>query len=164
MSEVVAAPGRAYPRVCGATDLEDWSLHPEEGLSPRVRGNRRRSQAVRLADGPIPACAGQPSATMNYESSTRAYPRVCGATSHHSAIAAHSAGLSPRVRGNLMNFVADLIAEGPIPACAGQPRSANPFQTKTGAYPRVCGATQRQDAGQRASTGLSPRVRGNHVR
>ena len=53
----------------------------------------------------------------------RAYPRVCGATVKGMKYQAHQQGLSPRVRGNLVNDMLPAPFIGPIPACAGQPSS-----------------------------------------
>src|SRR5690606_1023296 len=47
-----------YPRVCGGTRRVTSTYSPQQGLSPRVRGNLRRPlrRATRL--GTTPACAG----------------------------------------------------------------------------------------------------------
>ena len=50
----------AYPRVCGATDLNHVSSSFKTGLSPRVRGNLVLIAGFASEHGPIPACAGQP--------------------------------------------------------------------------------------------------------
>ena len=50
---------------------------------------------------------------------------------------------------------------GPIPACAGQPGRARAPVRRSGAYPRVCGATAIWTSPSTFSRGLSPRVRGN---
>ena len=52
---------RAYPRVCGGTYGVAAKLTPAQGLSPRVRGNRRHPGLLWAGAGPIPACAGEPS-------------------------------------------------------------------------------------------------------
>ena len=51
---------KVYPRVCGGTYVRLRSAGPEEGLSPRVRGNLRRRDARAQRHGSIPACAGEP--------------------------------------------------------------------------------------------------------
>ena len=51
---------RVYPRVCGGTDLPDPLGAGYEGLSPRVRGNRRCRMRPLIILGSIPACAGEP--------------------------------------------------------------------------------------------------------
>ena len=94
-------------------------------------------------------------------------------------------GLSPRVRGNPAHGGHVASGAGPIPACAGEPLSAMPYLTAAAVYPRVCGGTsagakrgpappaevqvyprvcggtKAAHVGQRWSSGLSPRVRGN---
>ena len=151
----------AYPRVCGATGRAGASPRPRLGLSPRVRGNLL--QLVNDADciGPIPACAGQPRAQGSTWATSRAYPRVCGATYRRIRVVRFSMGLSPRVRGNRNDIHARRIGKGPIPACAGQPTQIWREALADRAYPRVCGATSSLQATTTGTWGLSPRVRGN---
>ena len=93
---------RAYPRVCGAT-MNPTSIGSDgSGLSPRVRGNREKEPDGTIFIGPIPACAGQPVAWLGLGQCPRAYPRVCGATANSLLSEIARAGLSPRVRGNLL--------------------------------------------------------------
>ena len=69
------------------------------------------------------------------------YPRVCGGTSIASAMAALTAGLSPRVRGNRRRGRASLGRRRTIPACAGEPPCASKWAIMGWDYPRVCGGT-----------------------
>ena len=112
---------QVYPRVCGGTQPAIDAVAGVHGLSPRVRGNRRRRRQWRQCPGSIPACAGEPS--RGHCSGTRrgVYPRVCGGTrvQHHCPL--YHIGLSPRVRGNLRAEQDRLHEEGSIPACAGEP-------------------------------------------
>ena len=130
-----------YPRVCGGT----WPPSPIDstplGLSPRVRGNRHRSDSDSALSRSIPACAGEPRyITCQYTINT-VYPRVCGGTGDDPWNFTVGEGLSPRVRGN------------PRIPChlAGYRRS----------IPRVCGGTLVSAAAFKGPEGLSPRVRGN---
>ena len=72
-------------------------------------------------------------------------------------------GLSPQVRGNLMQDEAITFRGGSIPAGAGEPYLTAFFFGDPGVYPRRCGGTlllpRRPLAGRRK--GLSPQVRGN---
>ena len=95
-----AALRRAYPRVCGATRYIVQSVSRRQGLSPRVRGNQNVAAIAEPIYGPIPACAGQPLQCCRRLPQTRAYPRVCGATSSPPDTHTYREGLSPRVRGN----------------------------------------------------------------
>ena len=71
-----------YPRVCGGTFLSDPLTRSLIGLSPRVRGNPHVQWIGGTRKGSIPACAGEPVELGAYEH--------------------YEAGLSPRVRGNLL--------------------------------------------------------------
>ena len=154
-------PVKAYPRVCGATKRGNHNPFFDWGLSPRVRGNRAGSLQKQSSCGPIPACAGQPSLLLILGTCSRAYPRVCGATPWCVLLKVEDQGLSPRVRGNQGGFLMGHVFMGPIPACAGQPRTRPLVLPFWGAYPRVCGATRASILTILRRLGLSPRVRGN---
>ena len=154
---------RAYPRVCGATQHNKRCRPGKRGLSPRVRGNPCGAACCSKWHGPIPACAGQPAAIAGCRRMSRAYPRVCGATSAAMRSIRSALGLSPRVRGNPLVRNFSQSTWGPIPACAGQPARESHGWEFWGAYPRVCGATSLHVGGQYGGLGLSPRVRGNHL-
>ena len=96
----VAARSGVYPRVCGGTGHYGQRRVKREGLSPRVRGNRRRSKHRRADIGSIPACAGEPRRQLGKMLQHSVYPRVCGGTTSASARMGTNKGLSPRVRGN----------------------------------------------------------------
>ena len=137
----------------------DTTLQP--GLSPRVRGNRAAHGCVRVYEGSIPACAGEPSTRSRRPSRPWVYPRVCGGTVPSDGSRTVRPGLSPRVRGNLRDRRMGIRRHGSIPACAGEPSATTPTTSRTGVYPRVCGGTRRWSLGDREHMGLSPRVRGN---
>ena len=151
-----------YPRVCGGTlnpELSRWLMG---GLSPRVRGNLSLLVRYVVHGGSIPACAGEPTASPWSRLAARVYPRVCGGTLSHWALAGCARGLSPRVRGNRQGTRRTQPTRGSIPACAGEPMPAWARHRRRRVYPRVCGGTDMRpwDAGR--GLGLSPRVRGNH--
>ena len=137
--------------------------HSCQGLSPRVRGNLNKLNALSLCPRPIPACAGQPVISGDCDPSQGAYPRVCGATTIPPDPWATVLGLSPRVRGNRRSPRPSPAGSGPIPACAGQPSSHPGSRAQWGAYPRVCGATAPGRPAFSELQGLSPRVRGNRA-
>ena len=132
-----------------------------QGLSPRVRGNLLRRAGRRVGAGSIPACAGEPGGFDGGSDMHRVYPRVCGGTAYQLVKTAAAAGLSPRVRGNLLARDRLLGLARSIPACAGEPRRHSAATAAAGVYPRVCGGTglSLRISGRRR--GLSPRVRGN---
>ena len=49
-----------YPRVYGGTEAAPGAGAGAKGLSPCVRGNRRRQRAARARVGTIPVCTGEP--------------------------------------------------------------------------------------------------------
>ena len=91
---------QVYPRVCGGTVRIASSHSSVSGLSPRVRGNRRRGRPSADRHGSIPACAGEPESARRRRLSRRVYPRVCGGTGITLSAELRVTGLSPRVRGN----------------------------------------------------------------
>ena len=53
------ASAGVYPRVCGGSHHTAIGHHPVQGLSPRVRGKRRRERLGGSRIRSIPACAGE---------------------------------------------------------------------------------------------------------
>ena len=154
---------RDYPRVCGGTSDMRLQTKASEGLSPRVRGNRRRMWWWRTISGTIPACAGEPEQWEALPPRSRDYPRVCGGTPTWTDRQGSFLGLSPRVRGNLAIFALIAIASGTIPACAGEPWHRDVRGDQPRDYPRVCGGTPHTVINSSEAGGLSPRVRGNQL-
>ena len=76
----IAVAVGVYPRVCGGTWHINRGQAPDEGLSPRVRGNRVAAGEIEYLRRSIPACAGEPGGHFVNLSSPEVYPRVCGGT------------------------------------------------------------------------------------
>ena len=74
-----------------------------------------------------------------------------------------SSGLSPRVRGSLINCSAVQPPKGSIPACAGEPSDARKVGKSLQVYPRVCGGAVEKNIIVPPELGLSPRVRGSRL-
>ena len=154
---------RVYPRVCGGTPATVTAPPVVTGLSPRVRGNRDHRRTSLRRAGSIPACAGEPPNTAFATYCPKVYPRVCGGTQLDSSTSSDPAGLSPRVRGNLLEVIPHCQGKGSIPACAGEPSGGNPALPGQRVYPRVCGGTNPTSPKTTCPYGLSPRVRGNRI-
>ena len=150
-----------YPRVCGGTGCRPSSAPVPPGLSPRVRGNQSSKPLPSGLEGSIPACAGEPPGAPSRRMMRRVYPRVCGGTVPNITIIEQTAGLSPRVRGNLCQSGRGTRCTGSIPACAGEPPGLERRESWVWVYPRVCGGTCGRRRNQSSDDGLSPRVRGN---
>ena len=152
-----------YPRVCGGTGFGKSLAAQQNGLSPRVRGNRYLPRLPLPTSRSIPACAGEPTAAAIGATQLKVYPRVCGGTVAGPVDEGLGVGLSPRVRGNLRLRSARRWPGLSIPACAGEPVCCPTRPLPTGVYPRVCGGTGPPHDTALPNPGLSPRVRGNRL-
>ena len=152
-----------------------------QGLSPRVRGNRQPAGETFPRRGSIPARAGEPCRLLPEGALIPVYPRACGGTASNARRAGSSIGLSPRVRGNHRPDADSRRPEGSIPARAGEPPVSSPplpwcwvypracggtapqhhDRRQVGVYPRACGGTDDDWHWMNRNWGLSPRVRGN---
>ena len=150
-----------YPRVWGGTPAIGARGYALDGLSPRGGGNLVDEPALRVLDGSIPACAGEPPWVDARPEPHTVYPRVCGGTLARATCACCFAGLSPRVRGNRPGLMRGPSPTRSIPACAGEPSRSVRLSRALLVYPRVCGGTSASVSGFHWYTGLSPRVRGN---
>ena len=126
-----------------------------------MRGNQILHRQPKMISRSIPACAGEPSAPVQWPPLPPVYPRVCGGTIEQRSREDCQGGLSPRVRGNPGNPGVPAVLAWSIPACAGEPPASRSRPSPPGVYPRVCGGTARPKTGLTTPTGLSPRVRGN---
>ena len=132
------------------------------GLSPRVRGNHSGGGLAVDVAGSIPACTGEPSVASCRACSSEVYPRVYGGTTARLHCGRETRGLSPRVRGNPVGRHIQCRLKRSIPACTGEPKRMSICVARIKVYPRVYGGTIRAHAEVVVTTGLSPRVRGNH--
>ena len=154
---------RAYPRAGGGTTRYRPDAPHDRGLSPRRRGNRARADRDGDGLGPIPAQAGEPESSSRSRSGIKAYPRAGGGTAIAIIDGNPDAGLSPRRRGNPGAVKRSVPALGPIPAQAGEPRTAPSNRRNSRAYPRAGGGTPRPTTTSPPHGGLSPRRRGNRA-
>ena len=126
-SSPTSLAGRVYPRECGGTRCDGADALDGRGLSPRVRGNRRRLPRQSDLRGSIPASAGEPSEPTASRPRWWVYPRECGGTARDADLRLQTEGLSPRVRGNRLRHRHAPNGFGSIPASAGEPSPASPF-------------------------------------
>ena len=142
---------RVYPRVCGGSRQKLAMTPSWSGLSPRVRGKRRRPVSGRSAGRSIPACAGEAAGVMSWVKmplrAVRVYPRVCGGSFDNPRGEHMERGLSPRVRGKPADRGSGQRLSGSIPACAGEARNSWGYRSSDKVYPRVCGGSITTRAG-----------------
>ena len=150
-----------YPRVCGGTALTGWCRMLNDGLSPRMRGNRLPMPYGDCQCRSIPAYAGEPARMKECHLGARVYPRVCGGTCIQRPACSAMRGLSPRMRGNRQTMFLPVPKGRSIPAYAGEPEPGVPGLCFTKVYPRVCGGTPTAAKAPYSCDGLSPRMRGN---
>ena len=150
-----------YPRACGGTAFSGGVVVPDEGLSPRVRGNLDVAAEHDVLSGSIPARAGEPPACAYRGAPPAVYPRACGGTLRTPYYDNEDEGLSPRVRGNPIAITSTTNQTRSIPARAGEPRWVHASAGRAAVYPRACGGTQGEEKQLPIEIGLSPRVRGN---
>ena len=160
---LMSAKAGVYPRECGGTDGRRQCAAAVAGLSPRVRGNHAEGPEDGIAQGSIPASAGEPCGCVCVTCVHVVYPRECGGTQYCAAFVPGKPGLSPRVRGNLRRPQRRPCEGGSIPASAGEPGSQSFESHLLEVYPRECGGTASQSAASSSREGLSPRVRGNRI-
>ena len=126
-----------------------------------MRGNRQHLFQRHVDQGSIPADAGEPHFGQYRRMGNWVYPRGCGGTPGFFLTYEPGEGLSPRMRGNRRAIRGAIADTGSIPADAGEPCPGRVALGRPGVYPRGCGGTRPPTAAARASSGLSPRMRGN---
>ena len=171
-----------YPRACGGTRGTSAYNDGADGLSPRLRGNHFPVDRYVCAHGSIPAPAGEPVLVQAARPAQGVYPRACGGTRLKVDALLAVPGLSPRLRGNPLETTRSGGHARSIPAPAGEPRrpSLDPSphavypracgEPRWGracracgrVYPRACGGTVLSPLASKLTSGLSPRLRGNH--
>ena len=154
---------RVYPRACGGTALSRVDSRGHKGLSPRLRGNLRRSSPLWRHQRSIPAPAGEPIASPPPLSVYVVYPRACGGTIYRTGAGSLQRGLSPRLRGNPFHCLMPRRYLRSIPAPAGEPRARRRWHVHGWVYPRACGGTHDPNLALVTVSGLSPRLRGNPI-
>ncbi len=152
-----------YPRACGGTTRAMARRTAGQGLSPRMRGNHFFGASQTVFPRSIPAHAGEPRKGCLLVALPRVYPRACGGTKAFSPLTTCISGLSPRMRGNRVLEGCRTQGKGSIPAHAGEPWKPAGNASGPTVYPRACGGTNLLRPGQSSATGLSPRMRGNHL-
>ena len=149
-----------YPRACGGTADSHIVTIPSSGLSPRLRGNHLRQKLNPRNKRSIPALAGEPASLLSKWDRYPVYPRACGGTPRKLRKKHIAVGLSPRLRGNLLQRGQLAICGGSIPALAGEPQHLGDTRSLIRVYPRACGGTPSSRCRQNLPSGLSPRLRG----
>ena len=126
------------------------------GVSPPGRGQK---QGCHTTYGRILARAGPTAQYVRQQVTGPAYPRPCGANCRPKKTVVTTKGVSPPVRGQLLQLGRGGRNRGRIPARAGPTFWAQASLTVSMAYPRPCGANRGDRAGVREG-GAYPRPGG----
>ena len=132
---------RVYPRMYGETGLRLPARCGGYGLSPHVRGNRGTTRRPPTGSWSIPACTGKPRRGFVPLLPCWVYPRMYGETEPRPPCSTYRSGLSPHVRGNLLQRQHELRERGSIPACTGKPTTGGVVTLRMTVYPRMYGET-----------------------
>ena len=89
---------------------------------------------------------------------------MCGGSPVSAGAILKGGGLSPRVRGIPGDIYKRERNHRSIPACAGDPDAVRACPVQGAVYPRVCGGSSAYRRAKNTARGLSPRVRGIHLR
>ena len=154
-------PAGVYPRTGGGTTQYARIADTHGGLSPHRRGNPLARAGKVAYSRSIPAQAGEPLSGRPRRIGRWVYPRTGGGTTLSGTPTVAGLGLSPHRRGNRYAPLAQVLAQGSIPAQAGEPTTwAIPGGRKR-VYPRTGGGTRSSWVSSRSARGLSPHRRGN---
>ena len=155
---------RDHPRVCGEHATGASTQVNCTGSSPRMRGTQRIHVDFPLAEGIIPAYAGNTISTAPQSTDCWDHPRVCGEHTCSALAVPAARGSSPRMRGTPRNTWAMMCMAGIIPAYAGNTSTPSPHCYDTWDHPRVCGEHLLMASVSLKYSGSSPRMRGTPLR
>ena len=130
------------------------------GSSPRMRGTPRYHRCPGIADGIIPAYAGNTIPPVSTPAARRDHPRVCGEHISRNMTSLLTWGSSPRMRGTLKAYNHGNRNPGIIPAYAGNTTLQSRRPDQHGDHPRVCGEHCVGVHFAFEAAGSSPRMRG----
>ena len=162
-STLLASPTRVHPRACGGNEVLCGQCSIEEGPSPRVRGKPRGRPGEAARMGSIPARAGETVAGGRGARPEAVHPRACGGNNTSTVVSCSGSGPSPRVRGKPWRRGTTKRRRRSIPARAGETVRPRARRSTPGVHPRACGGNPMNANSVRASSGPSPRVRGNTI-
>ncbi len=133
------------------------------GLSPRMRRNPHDRRVALHVGGSISAHAEEPWTAPVTPRASRVYLRACGGTCFQIRPADQKPGLSPRMRRNRLAYRKAPNFSGSISAHAEEPKGSTQHEHGRRVYLRACGGTGLSLASRYSHSGLSPRMRRNHL-
>ena len=146
--------------MCGEQLMSSGKSGTLMGSSPRVRGTEYVDKPLWIAQGIIPACAGNSRWATPQAVHLRDHPRVCGEQASSTTFCFVVAGSSPRMRGTGSSNNVIKAVTGIIPACAGNRVPCEKTTIVLWDHARVCGEQLQNGITFPVTPGSSPRVRG----
>ena len=152
--------GRDHPRMRGEHHAAALSPTHSRGSSPHARGTHTPYPRPMRPRGIIPACAGNTVLDDRVGGDVGDHPRMRGEHTAGSAIWAACRGSSPHARGTQVHPHTRPLAEGIIPACAGNTDVTRMAWGACWDHPRMRGEHRRFRQDVPCGTGSSPHARG----
>ena len=134
-----------------------------QGLSPCVRGKRNVLDPAGTLSRSIPVCTGETPIVVRVNRITQVYPRVYGGNKMRNKGLMILKGLSPCVRGKLIQSTPNIKWSRSIPVCTGETHRRSSIQPAHRVYPRVYGGNCLLPVSRHSPGGLSPCVRGKRI-
>ena len=133
------------------------------GSSPHARGTPGIGRPLRVAEGIIPACAGNTSSTPLKERRRRDHPRMRGEHRVRYRPVQAMVGSSPHARGTHRIVRHHVGIAGIIPACAGNTCLRLRLCNAGRDHPRMRGEHADGSESSRSDRGIIPACAGNTV-
>ena len=130
---------RDHPRACGEHYVSPTVKVLTSGSSPRMRGTHSSLDAYGVAQGIIPAHAGNTGGAARAPRARWDHPRACGEHPWGRLTSGIATGSSPRMRGTLGTGNHIQLGMGIIPAHAGNTYTRNHRNVSSRDHPRACG-------------------------
>ena len=128
-----------------------------------MRGTPAMATLATVADGIIPAYAGNTCRGTMRKPDARDHPRVCGEHPNTGNAMFAALGSSPRMRGTPVPSFFHALLSGIIPAYAGNTCHCARRRCRCRDHPRVCGEHGTLALVDDVAVGSSPRMRGTRL-
>ena len=158
-----ASDGPVQPRACGERAPPARPAAARSGSAPRVRGTGRPGGPGGGVHRFSPARAGNGRAGGRAPSLAPVQPRACGERPASVDFCSRAAGSAPRVRGTAHRGDQRAGGDRFSPARAGNGAVPCRPSTRRSVQPRACGERGAGAAGDAATDGSAPRVRGTAI-
>ena len=152
-----------HPREYGENLLGVKYLLPEDGSSPRIRGESGPGTIINANNRIIPANTGRIQGQQGKLCDDRDHPREYGENDARLEAEAQEEGSSPRIRGELLAPAAIVPLRGIIPANTGRIRLSAAPRVRLQDHPREYGENAKRTTRGYRLGGSSPRIRGESV-